>query len=152
MLDREQKGYALERGHLHLHPAWLQLRAADGQIIYASTMPPYGITTDFVTAPVGGTCGGDCNSPPCMSTLHVCDMADWQRGVLPKPGTEKQKLQLGCSCCTSMKSVHTAFALFLSQRQRNCALQAEADCEVRARCLLQAFCATRWVWARPWRP
>ena len=39
MLDREQKGYALERGHLHLHPAWLQLRAADGQLLYVSRMP-----------------------------------------------------------------------------------------------------------------
>ena len=58
MLDREQKGYALERGHLHLHPAWLQLRAADGQLLYVSRMPPYRVTTDFVTAPVGGTCGG----------------------------------------------------------------------------------------------
>ena len=66
MLDREQKGYALERGHLHLHPAWLQLVAADGQIIYASAVPPYCITTDFVTAPVGGTCGGDCNYFPSM--------------------------------------------------------------------------------------
>ena len=58
MLDREQKGYALERGHLHLHPAWLQLRTADSQLIYVSLTAPYRITTDFVTAPAGGTCGG----------------------------------------------------------------------------------------------
>ena len=58
MLDREQKGYALERGHLHLHPAWLQLRTADGQLIYVSVTAPYRITADFVTAPAGGTCGG----------------------------------------------------------------------------------------------
>ncbi len=58
MLDREQKGYALERGHLHLHPAWLQLRTADGQLIYVSLTAPYRITSDFVTAPAGGTCGG----------------------------------------------------------------------------------------------
>lgn len=58
MLDREQRGYALERGHLHLHPAWLQLMAADGQLLYISILPPHRITSDFVTAPVGGTCGG----------------------------------------------------------------------------------------------
>lgn len=68
MLDREQKGYALERGHLHLHPAWLQLRAADGQLLYVSRTLPYRVTTDFVTAPVGGTCGG----PPLTSLCTLC--------------------------------------------------------------------------------
>ena len=72
MLDREQKGYALERGHLHLHPDWLQLTAADGQTIYVSAVPPYCITTDFVTAPVGGTCGGDCKNCSLHAwALHV---------------------------------------------------------------------------------
>ena len=77
MLDREQKGYALERGHLHLPPAWLQLRAADGQRIYVSLIAPYRITTDFVTAPAGGTCGGDQLRMPlhytfsCWPTAHM---------------------------------------------------------------------------------
>lgn len=55
---RERTGDAVGRGHLHLHPAWLQLLTPDKQLIYLSIMPPHHITSDFITAPTGGTCGG----------------------------------------------------------------------------------------------
>ncbi|KAK9915395.1 hypothetical protein WJX75_008587 [Coccomyxa subellipsoidea] len=58
MVTRERNGDAVGRGHLHLHPAWLQLLTADGQLIYVHLMPPHQITADFITAPTGGTCGG----------------------------------------------------------------------------------------------
>ncbi len=54
------------RGHLHLHPAWLQLLTADKQLIYISIMPPHQVTSDFITAPTGGTCGG------ASLSLHHC--------------------------------------------------------------------------------
>ncbi|KAL4426809.1 hypothetical protein ABPG77_006595 [Micractinium sp. CCAP 211/92] len=58
MLNRETKGDALNRGHLHLHPAWLQLRTADGQLLYLHRLRPYVVSPHFYAAPVGGTCGG----------------------------------------------------------------------------------------------
>lgn len=57
MLDRELKGDAVGRGHLHLHPAWLQVVNAANQIIYVNSLERL-VSLDFVTAPVGGTCGG----------------------------------------------------------------------------------------------
>lgn len=58
MVAREQKGDALGRGHMTLHPVWLQILAADGQLFYLNTVPPYQVSVNFYTAPVGGTCGG----------------------------------------------------------------------------------------------
>jgi hypothetical protein len=66
MVTRERNGDAVGRGHLHLHPAWLQLLTADGQLIYVHLMPPHQITADFITAPTGGTCGGGARS--CFSS------------------------------------------------------------------------------------
>lgn len=58
MVAREQKGDARGRGHLTLHPAWLQILTPDGQLFYLSIMAPYFASGHFYTAPVGGTCGG----------------------------------------------------------------------------------------------
>ena len=69
---REKTGDAVGRGHLHLHPAWLQLLTADKQLIYISTMPPHRITSAFITAPTGGTCGG-IPRPSFSSAVHPQD-------------------------------------------------------------------------------
>lgn len=71
MVAREQNGDAVGRGHLHLHPAWLQLLTADGQLLYVSIMPPHLVTAKFVTGPIGGTCGGQlpAASHPLLSCL-----------------------------------------------------------------------------------
>ncbi len=58
MLDRERRGDAVGRGHLHLHPSWLQLLTADGQLLYMHRLRPQVLSDRFYTAPVGGTCGG----------------------------------------------------------------------------------------------
>lgn len=52
------QGDALGRGQLHLHPAWVQLRAADGQLLYLHRLRPHVASPNFYAAPVGGTCGG----------------------------------------------------------------------------------------------
>ena len=52
------QGDALGRGQLHLHPAWLQLVTADGQLLYLHRLRPHVASPNFYTAPVGGTCGG----------------------------------------------------------------------------------------------
>jgi E3 ubiquitin-protein ligase SHPRH len=71
MVAREQKGDAMGRGHLHLHPAWLQLLAADGQLLYLHAMPPHQVSVNFHSAPVGGTCGG----APCLPLAALASIA-----------------------------------------------------------------------------
>lgn len=58
MAARERSGDALGRGHLALHPAWLQLLAADGQPLLLHRLRPHLLADGLYTAPVGGTCGG----------------------------------------------------------------------------------------------
>ena len=58
MLGRERQGDARGRGQLHLHPAWLQLVAADGQLLHLHRLRPSVLSPCFFPAPVGGTCGG----------------------------------------------------------------------------------------------
>ena len=70
MVAREQKGDAMGRGVMTLHPAWLQILAADGQLFYMNTMPPYQVSVNFYTAPVGGTCGGT----PLMRASVKCTL------------------------------------------------------------------------------
>ena len=52
------QGDALGRGYLHLHPSWVQLVSADGQLFYMHRLRPHVLSHNFHTAPVGGTCGG----------------------------------------------------------------------------------------------
>jgi hypothetical protein len=70
MLDREQKGDAVGRGHLHLHPAWLQLLTPEGHLIYVNPTDRL-VSLQFITAPVGGTCGGESPSSGLSTTTHV---------------------------------------------------------------------------------
>lgn len=58
MLSREQQGDAAGRGTLHLHPGWLQLVNAQGQVFYVHRLAPHWVTRTLYPAPVGGTCGG----------------------------------------------------------------------------------------------
>ena len=58
MLDRERRGDAVGRGHLHLHPEWLQLITAEGRPLYFHRLAPHVLSDRFYVAPVGGTCGG----------------------------------------------------------------------------------------------
>ena len=46
------------RGHLHLHPSWLQLVTPSQQCLYIHRMQPYYLCSRFLPATVGGTCGG----------------------------------------------------------------------------------------------
>ena len=52
------QGDALGRGQLFLHPSWLQLATADGQLLYLHRLRPHLASPNFYPAPVGGTCGG----------------------------------------------------------------------------------------------
>ncbi len=58
MLDREQKGDARNRGHLALHPAWIQLVTQSGHVLYIHRIKNYVPNWNFFTAPPQGTCGG----------------------------------------------------------------------------------------------
>ena len=58
MLDREQKGDALERGQLALHPAWIQFISESGNVFYVHRIKQHVPTFNFFTAPPQGTCGG----------------------------------------------------------------------------------------------
>ncbi|KAG7672032.1 putative DNA repair protein RAD5A [Nannochloris sp. 'desiccata'] len=58
MLDREQMGDARDRGHLALHPAWMQLVSQSGHIFYLHRIKHRIPSWNFFTAPPQGTCGG----------------------------------------------------------------------------------------------
>ncbi|KAK3267899.1 hypothetical protein CYMTET_23569 [Cymbomonas tetramitiformis] len=53
LLQRERRGAP----ELTLHPCWMQLVAADGQVVYVHRISGL-LSTRFVPTPVGGTCGG----------------------------------------------------------------------------------------------
>ena len=53
MMDREVSGDAIDRGHLKLHPCWLQLQTQDRQLIYVHRLLPHHVSTTFVAAPTG---------------------------------------------------------------------------------------------------
>lgn len=55
MLDRERKGDAVGRGQLHLHPAWLQLVAPGGQLLYLHRLQ-YVLSDCFYTGGWGLRC------------------------------------------------------------------------------------------------
>ncbi len=52
-----QYGMFACRGHLHLHPEWVQLLTADQQLLHYHRLANHFSDTLFA-APVGGTCGG----------------------------------------------------------------------------------------------
>lgn len=58
MLDREQMGDAQNRGHLALHPAWVQLISQSGHVFYIHRIKYFIPSWNFFTAPPQGTCGG----------------------------------------------------------------------------------------------
>ncbi|EFJ47333.1 hypothetical protein VOLCADRAFT_92108 [Volvox carteri f. nagariensis] len=59
MMRREQRGDALGRSLLLLHPAWAQVvLGSTGLVLQVHRLSPWFITADFFPAPVGGTCGG----------------------------------------------------------------------------------------------
>ena len=45
------------RGQLHLHAEWVQLLSADKQLLHYNRLANH-FSDTFISAPVGGTCGG----------------------------------------------------------------------------------------------
>jgi hypothetical protein len=98
----QMQGDALGRGQLFLHPAWLQLHTQDGQLLYVHRLSPHYISSNFYSAPIGGTCGGFLVDEMglvrlCVaahaSCLPVCCVVHWGPIVTWVAGSSS------CCCC-----------------------------------------------------
>ena len=52
MMEREETGNARGRGHLRLHPSFLQLLLSDGTLLHFQRVSPFRITLSLPTAPL----------------------------------------------------------------------------------------------------